>query len=65
MYGKPSYLQYLEDFFALVKESGNSRVGLAYRWVVKKLDEMWKGIEADAPGDNSSTYKKLREAGAF
>jgi len=32
---------------------------------VKRLDEMWKGIEADAPGNNYSTYKKLREARAF
>jgi aryl-alcohol dehydrogenase-like predicted oxidoreductase len=32
-------------------------------WVVERLEEMWKGIEDDAPGDNFSTFKKLRDAG--
>jgi aflatoxin B1 aldehyde reductase len=32
-------------------------------WVVERLEEMWKGIEADAPGDNFAVYKKLLSAG--
>ena len=33
------------------------------RWVVERLEEMWKEIEADAPGDNFAVYKKLLDAG--
>jgi aflatoxin B1 aldehyde reductase len=32
-------------------------------WVVERLEEMWKEIEADAPGDNFAVYKKLLDAG--
>jgi HPt (histidine-containing phosphotransfer) domain-containing protein len=32
-------------------------------WVVERLEEMWKAIEADAPGDNFAVYKKLLDAG--
>jgi aflatoxin B1 aldehyde reductase len=33
------------------------------RWVVERLEEMWKEIEADASGDNFAVYKKLLDAG--
>lgn len=103
MYGKPSYLKFLEEYRNLCEEIGESPAGLAYRWmvwnsalrveggdvvvlgassaaqlentilevekgkleesVVQRLDEMWKEIDKDAPGDNFGTYKKLMKAG--
>lgn len=32
-------------------------------WVAKRLDVMWKSVEADAPEHNFATYKKLLKAG--
>jgi aflatoxin B1 aldehyde reductase len=32
-------------------------------WAVVRLEEIWKEIEADAPGDNFAVYKKLLDAG--
>ncbi|KAF8861786.1 Aldo/keto reductase [Acephala macrosclerotiorum] len=103
MYGKPSYLKFLEEYRKLCEEMGESPAGLAYRWmvwnsalrveegdvvvlgvssagqlentilevekgrldgiVVERLNEMWKEIEKDAPGDNFGTYKRLLKAG--
>lgn len=34
MYGKPVYLDFLDDYAKLAKESGNTQAGMAYRWVV-------------------------------
>lgn len=34
MYGKPVYLEFLDEYAKLAKESGNSPAGMAYRWVV-------------------------------
>jgi aryl-alcohol dehydrogenase-like predicted oxidoreductase len=104
MYGKESYLKYLEEYARLAEESGNSKAGLAYRWVVwnsvlgeegdcvvlgassagqlretvreiekgplepwvlEKLNAMFKGIENDDPGDNFTTFKKLRAEGVL
>jgi aflatoxin B1 aldehyde reductase len=32
-------------------------------WIMKRLDDMWKDVEADAPEHNFATYKKLMKAG--
>lgn len=32
-------------------------------WVVERLNEIWKEVEKEAPGDNFGTYKKLMQAG--
>lgn len=32
-------------------------------WVVERLDELWKRIEDDAPGNNFETFTKLSKAG--
>jgi aflatoxin B1 aldehyde reductase len=32
-------------------------------WVVERLEEIWKSVEADAPGNNFETYTKLLKAG--
>ena len=45
MYGKPVYLEFLDEYAALVKESGNSKAGLAYRWVV------WNSVLKAESGD--------------
>jgi len=34
MYGKRSFLRYLEEYAKLAEESGNTTSGLAYRWAV-------------------------------
>lgn len=105
MYGSESFLRYVEEYGKLAEESGNSKAGLAYRWVVwngvlgevegdcvilgassakqlkqtiseiergpleawvmERLDEMFKGIENDDPGDNFTTFKRLKAAGAL
>ncbi|TVY92166.1 Oxidoreductase [Lachnellula willkommii] len=33
--------------------------------VVERLEKMWKDIEADAPGDNFSTFRRLQKAGVL
>ena len=103
MYGKPSYLEALEEFGKLADEAGTTKAGLAYRWevwngfldpekgdavvlgassgeqlnetlkqiekgplkgwVVQRLEELWRSIEADAPGNNFETFTKLTKAG--
>ncbi|KAG4424710.1 hypothetical protein IFR04_002243 [Cadophora malorum] len=32
-------------------------------WVVKRLDEMWKDVEHEAPENNFVTFSKLVKAG--
>ncbi|KAE9371325.1 Aldo/keto reductase, partial [Stipitochalara longipes BDJ] len=32
-------------------------------WVVQRLEELWRNIEADAPGNNFETFTKLTKAG--
>ncbi|KUJ06949.1 Aldo/keto reductase [Mollisia scopiformis] len=103
IYGKPNFLQFLEEYRALCEEMGERPAGVAYRWVVwnsgldvergdqvvvgasgarqleetileirkgklegwvcERLDAMWKKVEAEAPGDNFTTFKKLMDAG--
>ena len=59
MYGKESYLKYLEEYGKLAKESGNTKVGLAYRWVV------WNSLLGEEKGDcvilGASSARQLRE----
>lgn len=32
-------------------------------WVVERLDDLWRSVEADAPGNNFETFTKLTKAG--
>jgi hypothetical protein len=34
-YGKPSYLQFLEEYEKLVQEAGSTKVGMEYRWIYR------------------------------
>jgi aflatoxin B1 aldehyde reductase len=34
MYGRPVYLEFLDEYAKLAKESGSTQAGMAYRWVV-------------------------------
>lgn len=101
MYGKDEFFKYLEEYEKLANESGNSKIGLAHRWIVwsstlgegdcvilgartagqlretiseiekgplenlilEKLEIMFKWIENDDPGNNFSTFKKLKATG--
>jgi aryl-alcohol dehydrogenase-like predicted oxidoreductase len=105
MYGKPKFLQALEEFGRLAEEARSSKAGLAVRWVVwnsfldaekgdavvvgassgkqlsetvneiekgpleewivERLEALWKTVEADAPGNNFETYRKLVKAGVL
>jgi aryl-alcohol dehydrogenase-like predicted oxidoreductase len=59
MYGRQSYLSYLDKYAAFAEKSGSSRVGLAYRWVV------WNSVLDAEKGDfvvlGASSGKQLEE----
>jgi aflatoxin B1 aldehyde reductase len=59
MYGKPSYLNALEEFGKLAEEAGTSKAGLAYRW------EVWNSFLDPELGDSivlgASSGKQLSE----